>query len=278
MFYLQLRNELWKLFGKKRTYIGFGMFLVAQVIVTLVFRFSNASRSMIRQLEGNGYLAEQFISSLTIATVMLFPIAYILLPLYTALVGGDLVAKEAEDGTLRMILSRPISRMRLLLIKWVAGVIFSALLVASLGFFGILFASSLFNWGGLFVFIPGELFGVFDSVSGLQHYAIAHGMLIAKAVTVTSCAFMFSCFNVKPAAATILGISFVFVNFILMQIPFFADLKHWFLTYHLNVWQNMFAQPIPWWKVGESLSILAGFNLSFLIIGSAAFQVRDIKS
>jgi hypothetical protein len=40
----------------------------------------------------------------------------------------------------------------------------------------------------------------------------------------------------------------------------------------------MFAQPIPWWKFGESFSILAGFNFTFLIIGCAAFQIRDIKS
>ena len=117
----QLRNELWKLFGKKRTYIGFGMLLLAQLAVTLVFRYSNASRGAVRALEGNGYLAAPYISGLTIAAIMLFPIAYILMPLYLALVGGDLVAKEAEDGTLRMILSRPISRGRLLAVKWLAG-------------------------------------------------------------------------------------------------------------------------------------------------------------
>ncbi len=188
MFYLQLRNELWKLFGKKRTYIGFTMFLLAQIIVTLVFRFSHASNSLTRQLEGNGYVADQFISSLTIAVVMLFPISYVLLPLYTALIGGDFLAKEAEDGTLRMILSRPISRARLLFIKWVAGVVFSALLVASLGFFGLIFSSMFFKWGGLFVFIPGEVFGVFDGSAGLKQYVIAHLMLVAKAITVTSCA------------------------------------------------------------------------------------------
>ena len=33
MFYLQLRNELWKLFAKKRTYIGFLMFLLAQNVI-----------------------------------------------------------------------------------------------------------------------------------------------------------------------------------------------------------------------------------------------------
>ena len=279
MFFLQLRNELWKLFGKKRTYIGFGMFLLVQAIIVLVFRYySRASASMIRQLEGNGYVADQFITSLTIATTMLFPIAYVLLPLYTSLVGGDLVAKEAEDGTLRMILSRPISRVRLLLVKWVAGAIFSALLAVSLGAIGILFASIFFKHGGLFVFVPGEVFGVYEWGEGLQRYAVAHAMLAVKAVTITGLAFMFSCFNVKPAAATILSLSFVFVSFVLMQIPFFHDLQQWFLTYHLNVWQNSFAQPVPWWRIGESVSVLLGFNISFLIVGCTAFQVRDIKS
>jgi ABC-2 type transport system permease protein len=209
---------------------------------------------------------------------MLFPIAYILLPLYVSLVGGDLVAKEAEDGTLRMILSRPISRLRLLLIQWFAGGIFSVLLVLALGVFGLVFASLFFRWGGLFVMIPGEIFSVFDSADGLKHYFVAHVVLVVKAVSITGLAFMFSCFNVKPAAATILALSFVFVNFILMQIPFFKEIQHWFLTYHLNVWQNMFAQPIPWWRIGESMSILCGFNLTFLIVGCTVFQVRDIKS
>lgn len=278
MFHLQLRNELWKLFAKKRTYIGFGAFLLAQATIVLVFRYSHATQSMIRQLESNGYPAQEFISSLTIATVMLFPIAYVLLPLYVALVGGDLVAKEAEDGTLRMILSRPISRLRLLLIKWLAGAIFSALLVFALGTIGLILTSVFFHWGGLFAFVPGELFSVLDGSTGLRHYAAAHLLLVVKACTILGLAFMFSCFNVKPAAATILALSVTFVSFVLMQIPFFKDLQQWFFTYHLDIWQNMFAQPIPWWRIGESLSILLGFNVTFLVIGCAAFQVRDIKS
>jgi ABC-2 type transport system permease protein len=278
MFHLQLRNELWKLFGKKRTYIGFGMILVTQLIVAVVFRYTRALQNAIRTLEGNGYPAESFISALTIATIMLFPIAYILMPLYVALIGGDLVAKEAEDGTLRMILSRPISRLRLLLVKWLAGALFSALLVLVLGLFGLLFARCWFGWGGLFVFVPGELFSVFDASEGWQRYLVAHLVLMTKACTIMGAGFVFSCFNIKPAAATILALSFLFANAILMQIPYFRDLQHWFLTYHLNLWQLMFAQPVPWWRVGESLSVLFGFNLSFLLIGSTAFQVRDFKS
>jgi ABC-2 type transport system permease protein len=209
---------------------------------------------------------------------MLFPIAYILLPLYLALVGGDLVAKEAEDGTLRMILSRPISRMRLLAVKWLAGVAFSLVLVGMLGLTGLGLASLFFPQGGLFVFVPGELFTVLEPGPGLARYAAAHAVLTLKAITVLSLAFLFSCLNVKPAAATILALSVLFVNAILMQIPFFGELQPWFLTYHLNLWQSMFAEPIPWWRLTESACLLFGFNASFCLVGAMIFQARDIKS
>jgi len=278
MLYLQLRGELWKLFGKKRTYIGFTIFLLTQLIVTVVFKYTRASGNMMRTLEANGYFAEQFLSGLTVATVMLFPIAYVLLPLYVALIGGDMVAKEAEDGTLRMILSRPISRVRLLVVKWLAGVVFAVLLVAALAVFGVFFGHLFFGFGALFVFIPGELFSVFSASEGWQHYAVSNTFLIVKAISIMSAAFMFSCFNVKPAAATILALSFFFVNAVLQQIPYFRDYQHFFFTHHLNLWQLMFGQPIPWWKVGQSFSVLVGFNISFLVIGCAVFHARDIKS
>ena len=278
MFYLHFRNELWKLFGKKRTYIGFGAFLVVQTGMLLMFRFGHVRADMERVLAGNGYLAEEYISALTVAVIMLIPQVALLMPLYATLVGGDMVAKEAEDGTLRMILSRPISRVRLLLVKWFAGCIFSALLVVALGVLGLGFASCFFPWGGLFVFVPGELFTILDPGPGINHYIAAHAMMVVKASTLLALSFMFGCFNVKPAAATILALSVTFVSFVLMQIPFFRDLQPWFFTYHLNVWQNLLAEHVPWWRVGESLSILLGFNLTFLAIGLTAFQVRDIKS
>ncbi len=272
MFLLQLRNELWKLFGKKRTYIGFAMFLAAQLTIVLICYYNESAR---RHLSMAG---EEFFSSLTCAAVMILPLAFVLLPLYVALVGGDLVAKEAEDGTLRMILARPISRVRLLVLKWLAGVIFSVTQVLALGAFALLFASIWFPWGGLYVFVPGEMMAAFDPVTGWQRYLSAHLFMTVKAGTIVSVALMFSCFNIKPAAATILALSFIFANGILMNIPYFADLKHWFITYHLNVWQYMLAQPIPWWRVWESLSVLLGFNVTFLVTGILAFHLRDIKA
>src|SRR6185503_15653130 len=174
MFLAQLKNELWKLFGKKRTYIGFGAFILVQSAMLLMFKYTRWQGQFERMLSGNGYLASEYISALTVAVVMLWPQILLLMPLYVTLVGGDMVAKEYEDGTLRMILARPISRVRLLLVKWLAGIIFAGLLVTVLGVTALGLASLVFPWGGMFVFVPGQAFSILPAGEGLARYAFAH--------------------------------------------------------------------------------------------------------
>jgi len=277
IFFFQLRYELRKLFAKKRTYIGFGTMLLAQFIISAVFRHTHVTHPLERVLNGNGYSAAPYISVLTIATYMLIPLNDLLLPLYTSLVGGDLVAKEVEDGTMRMILSRPISRIRLLFLKWITGLVFSATLVISLGCLGLLMARLFFPWGNFCYWNPVlKIFGVFDGDIGLLRYLLAHALMIVNAFFLLSLAFMFSCFNVKPAAATILALSLMFANLIMEKL--FQDYEPYFLTYHTHLWQWVFMDRIPWWQVGESLSVLIGVSATCLIAGCLAFQRRDFKT
>jgi ABC-2 type transport system permease protein len=278
MFWRHLRNELWKLFGKKRTYIGFGAFLLAQNAMLLTFHYTHWQSQMESLLEGNGYLAMDYVSALTVALIMLIPQIALLMPLYAALVGGDLVAKEVEDGTLRMILSRPISRFRLLLVKWVAGGIFSTVLVLVLGGTALGFARMWFPWKGMFVFIPGQVFNVLSPAEALRLYTCSHLLMTLNASVVLGIAFMFSCFNMKPAAATILALSVLFVNLVMEGIPFFESYHEYLLTYHFRSWYNVYAQPVPWAQIGQSLCVLLAANLTTFLIGAAAFQARDIKS
>ena len=280
MFVHHLHNELYKLFGKKRTYIGFGAFLVAQNAILIAFHFTRWQSDVERMLAGNGYLARDYISALTVALIMLIPQILLLMPLYASLVGGDLVAKEAEDGTLRMILSRPISRFRLLFVKWLAGVIFAAVLVLVLGATALGFARLWFPWRGMFVLSvwPESIFNLVSAGEGLKLYVYAHLLMTLNASVVVGLAFMFSCFNMKPAAATILALSFLFINLVMEHIPFFERYEEWFLPYHFRAWLLTFAEPIPWPRVLGSLCILLAFNLTTFLVGVAAFQARDIKS
>lgn len=276
LFWHAFRNELWKLFGKKRTYIGFGAFLFAQNAMLLVFRFSHWRSGVERMLAGNGYLADEFISALTVAVIMLIPQIILLMPLYAALVGGDLVAKEVEDGTLRMILARPVSRFRVLLSKWLAGAVFCVVLVLALGGTALGFARIWFPWKSMFVFAPG-IFSTFPADQALPLYAASHVFMALNASVVLGLAFMFSCFNMKPAAATILALSFLFANFVMENLPFFERYHEWLLTYHFRVWLLTYGLPTPWPRIAESLCILVAFNLTTFLIGASAFQARDIK-
>jgi ABC-2 type transport system permease protein len=278
MFYRHLRNELWKLFGKKRTYIGFSAFLLVQTGMLLMFRFGRVRAEMERTLAGNGYLAHEYISTLTVAVIMLIPQVALLMPLYTALVGGDMVAKEAEDGTLRMILSRPISRFRLLFVKWLAGVIFATLLVGVLGGTALGLARIWFPWKGMFVSWPGIGFNILSSGTGFKLYLWSISFMAVNASVAVGLAFMFSCFNMKPAAATILALSVLFISMVLENIPFFEPYKEWFPTYHFHTWIRIYSQPTPWEAVGQALCILLAINLTTFLVGAAAFQARDIKS
>ncbi len=279
MFRAQLTNELWKLFGKKRTYIGFGAFVLSQTGMMVMFKYTHWQSHFERLLAGNGYLASEYISALTVALVMVQPQILLLLPLYLALVGGDLVAKEAEDGTLRMILSRPISRFRLLQVKWVAGIIFSALLVLTLGAIALGFARILFPWKGLFFFAPGNsTFGIFPPGQGLWLYILSTLLMAVNAMVLLSVAFMFSCFNIKPAAATVLALSFLFMNLVMQHIPFFEQYENWFVTHHLECWLLVFQTPAQWAQIVQSEITLLAVSTTAVVIGAMVFQVRDIKS
>ena len=75
-------------------------------------------------------------------------------------------------------------------------------------------------------------------------------------------AFMFSCFNMKPAAATILALSVLFVSMVLENIPFFEPYQEWFPTYHFHTWIRIYAQPTPWDAVAETLCVLLAMNLT----------------
>jgi hypothetical protein len=82
----------------------------------------------------------------------------------------------------------------------------------------------------------------------------------------------------KPAAATILALSFLFLNVVMESIPFFDRYQQWFLPYHFRSWLWVFSKPTPWEQLAQSQFILAAFSLTVFMLGSAVFQVRDIKS
>jgi ABC-2 type transport system permease protein len=130
----------------------------------------------------------------------------------------------------------------------------------------------------MFAFAPGLAFSVLPAGEGLERFVFSHLFLAVNASVMVSVAFMFSCFNMKPAAATILALSFLFVSVVMESIPFFDRYENWFITHHFKCWLLVFRNPIPWPLIFQSEIVLFAVSATAFVIGSMAFQVRDIKS
>ena len=279
LFFFQLGNELKKLFARKRTYIVFGVFMLMEALVLFLLNRPHPKAHLRRIIEQNGYGFEHYFSGLTLALMIVMWTVILLGGLYLALVSGDMVAKEVEEGTMRMSLCRPVSRLRLGLIKYIACVIYTFVLMAFIGVTALIAGLCYRGWGGLFVFAPMEhVFALFDAGPGLQRCGLAFPLAALSLTTVSSLGFMLSCFNMKPSAATIVTLSVLFLDTIFRNIPYFESLHGWFITTHMSSWLHCFEPYIPWWRICGDYAYLIGLDATCVLIGLAVFEKRDFKA
>jgi ABC-2 type transport system permease protein len=279
LFFLQLRGELVKLFSRKRTYLGFGAFLSLEIIVLVLCQLPRGKRALRHMIENNGLAFDQYFSGLTLSVIMVSTSIFFLGALFLGLVGGDFVAKEAEEGTLRMTLCRPSSRLRVLAVKYCCNVVYTFSLVFFVGLTALAAAMSMRGTGGLFVLIPEEkLLVLYDFPMGLQRYLGTLPFVALSLLTISTFSFHLSCWNIKPAAAAIAAICVFFADWIIHFMPYFETYKPWLMATHMSTWLNVFRGPIPWQKMVEDYAYLFGLDATFLVIAAVVFQSRDFKS
>lgn len=281
MFWQQLRGELRKLFARPRTYMGYAAFLAMELLILVVYKTTDGSYYMRRLIERNGYDFDYFFSSLTLTFMVMIFSMVLLGSIFFALVAGDVVAKENEDGNLRLVLARPISRLRLLVIKYLSVAIYTFTFVFFVGLTGYLMAGLAVGWdGGLFVAEPKmKVFAVHETwAAGIQRLALGAAGIGVSMITISSIAFMFSCLRIKPAAATILTLAILFVDMILQNFPFFRPFEDWFVTWRMSCWVYLMEFEISWPKIIEAYAFLGGLNATLFVIGLLAFQLRDFKT
>ena len=277
----QLRGELRKLFGRRRTYMGYVVFLVMEAIILFVFKLPRSQRSMRELIETNGLGFDDYYSSLTVTYWIMGFSMFLLGSIYFALVAGDIVAKESEDGNLRLVLARPVSRLRILLLKYAAVSIYTVSFVLFVGITGYAMAVAALGWdGGLFVWnYKMKVFSVFGTWGeGMGRIALAAVGIGISMITLSSIAFMFSCFKMKPAAATITALSILFVDLVLQEFPFFKPYEQYFVTWRMSNWVYLLEMNISWAKLAGSYAFLFGLNATLFMVGFTAFRLRDFKT
>jgi ABC-2 type transport system permease protein len=275
----QFRLELLKLFARRRTYFGFGAFFGVELLILFLLQMPKAQRMFTRSMTQHGLDFSHYFSGLTLAYVMITNTVFVLGSLYLALVCGDIVSKEVEDGTMRMVLSRPVSRSRILLLKYGACVFYTWTLTLFIVLSSLLLGMADRGLGGLIVVAPWEhVFGFYEAGPGMERFALGTVLLGFIMLTISTLGFMFSCFNMKPASATILTLSLYLTDSVLRNVPYFENIQTYFLSHHMGVWTHVFEPEIPWMKLLHSVLYLGAFDLLFIALGALYFARRDFKS
>jgi len=279
IFLLQLRGELSKLFSRKRTYLGFVAFLGVELVVLGLLRMPRVQKGLTRLLEGAGYAAGDYLSGLTLGLMIMLSTVFLLGALYIALVSGDIVGKEVEDGTMRMMLVRPAGRGRILVLKLAACAVYTFTLTLFVSFSALAAGYLHGGGGGLFVFAPTEgIFAVYSEAQGWIRIAMAVPLLGLSLLTIAALGFFFSCLPIKPAAATIATLSILFVDTILKNLPFFSEIREWFITARMSAWASVFHYRIPWEWMFEQYTWLFAINATLVLAAAAFFEGRDFKN
>ena len=279
LFLRQFHAELLKMFARKRTWIGFGAFFGLELLILALSQTRGVRQAFRNFLENNGAVADEYSGGLTLAFNIMALTAVTLGVLFLALVAGDIVGKEVEDGTMRMTLCRPVSRGRVLCVKFLAAQLYSFVLVAYLGVTALLTGLAWRGMGSLCAVVPEErLLAFFPPGEGLARYFGALPLFSLSLCAIVSLAFLFSCCDIKPAAATVITLTIFFVDRILYLWPQFASYKPWFMTSHMVTWVNFFRSPVPWANMAEDYAWLFGLNATFFVVGCTIFLRRDFKS
>lgn len=290
-----LKIELFKIFKRPRTYIAFGAIAAIIFLIQVALKFDGKSYVdlLMSNLSGSFEFSDEFKNKLLNGYLICFVILNTLLiqmPLLVALIAGDSIAGEANMGTLRLSLTKPVSRTQYMLVKFAASVVYTlALLIwmAALALFG----SMLIFGTNDMVVLRSEGIEQMKDFDVLWRYVAAFGYAAVALTTVSALAFLLSVFaenSIGPIIAT-MSIVIVFTILSEMNIPIYdKTIKPYLFTSHMVAWKGFFyvkadaegttingsIENLP--AVLRSLGILVAYIVLFFSAAVWVFRKKDI--
>ncbi|RMD48780.1 MAG: ABC transporter permease [Ignavibacteria bacterium] len=271
--------ELGKLFRKWRTYIGFiAIGALTPIIQYAIYAEGDSYLNFFTQnLQNSFYMSGNLLNGYLIGYLILQALLFHI-PFLVVLVGGDLLASEATMGTYRMILTRPVSRFKILTSKYIAGFIYTTLLIGWLAFLSLFVSILLFGTGDLLVI--RSVITIFSSDDVLWRFGMAYLTAIVSMTTVFSISFLFSALvenAIGPIIAS-MALIIIFVIISAIPIPALESIRPYLFTYYFTIWREFFGSSVDWGMVFQSGLILILHSVGLYLITLFIFIKKDILS
>jgi ABC-2 type transport system permease protein len=267
-----LGSELALVAGRRRNQAGVLVLMALPIAIVVGNKVSSqgdgrggTGAGFVDQITSNGIFAA--FAALTIELGLF-------LPLGIAMVSGDAVAGEAQAGTLRYLLTVPVGRTRLLVVKYLALVvtgIFGAVVVAATG---VVFGAIFFGVGPLTT-LSGSQIPLTDAVWRL---ALSVLYVSAGLAALAAVGLFVSTLTEQPIAVTVVVMVFTAGSWIVDSIPQLAAIHPWLLVDRWLSFADLMRDPPEWGTVVSGLGVDAAYAAVFLLAAWASFTNRDVTS
>jgi len=270
--------EIYKIFRKWRTYIGFIAIAVLVPVIQLAM-LAEGERSldfMTRNLQQSFVFVGNLLNGYLISYIILNSLV-IHIPFLIALVAGDLLAGEATAGTYRLLITRPVSRFKLITAKFFSAIIYTNLLVLWLAIVSLGIGILIFGVGELIVIKSSSII-IFPKYDILWRFVLGYGFASLSMMVVASLAFLLSSL-VENAIGPIVSTMAIIIAFIIISaidIEVFQKIKPFLFTNYMNSWRLFFDDPIDVYKILQSVLILLGHIAVFFGAAVYVFHKKDI--
>ncbi|HEY4616151.1 MAG TPA: ABC transporter permease [Citricoccus sp.] len=263
-----LASDLLLLFRRRRTWALFAALAAVPVLIGLAVRLASGpprgrGPAFLDQVSGNG---------LFLAVVALLVSVPLFLPLTVAVVAGDSIAGEAAQGTLRYLLTAPVSRGGLLAVKFTVIVVFCAAAVLVLTLTGVLTGLVLFGVQPA-VLLSGDTVGLGESYARLGLVA-AH--VLVSLVGLGAVGLFLSTLSDVPvgvmAAIAVLAV----VAQIAGSLPQLDWLHPWLFTAHWRGFADLLRHPVLWDSFVANAALQGPYVLVSGALAYGRFTTRDV--
>ena len=266
-----LRREITKLLFQRRSYVIWAGAALVPFIIALAIKLNNGGP---RGGGGPQFFSRVFSNGIYVAPGALTVLLPFLLPMAAAMVAGYMLAGEAELGTLRIVLLRPVTRGSIVLTKWVAAMLYLlvglVLMVAS----GLLFGGLFFGLHPM-VLLSGTTVGVWHGL-GIIALACLYGL--AAMACIVSLALLFSALSDSSLTALIAAIVVYIVIGVVIQFSYFDWLKPWVFSAYFEDYLNFFRDPIYWKPILKGLEVFAAWSAGLVAVTWLLFRRKDVLS
>jgi ABC-2 type transport system permease protein len=174
---------------------------------------------------------------------------------------------------LRALLTRPVSRARLLGAKLTLSVLLGFLAVVTVSVAGLIAGVIAFGWH------PVSFFGIDQSQGALLgHLGLATLYIAWSLTTVVALSFMVSTMSDAPAGAMLAGVGFYFVSQILDAIDSLGSVRYALPTHYFDNWISLFVGHGWTSDMTRGVLLQVGYILLFCGLGFWWFRRKDILS